>query len=140
MQDIVPQCLALHYVKHKSMGAQCGSKKIFWIKKYVCAICIQYIHMKSQSRSYTDQNYRFPLSITCFYYVSNYRFIDYRTSFLEKIIDSSISILEINISNQRLSIYEKIIECPPLCNICQKAARPHYFDVSQRHFNERSNS
>jgi len=56
----------------------------------------------------------FPYRTLVFLYLSNYWFIDYWTSLLEKIIDSLKSIYEINLLNWRLSIFEKIIECPPL--------------------------
>ena len=72
--------------------------KVLWIKLSFWAIA----HMCQ-----VFLNYRIidlPLSNSAFFYLSNYRFIDYRSCFFEKIIDSSISIHEIYLSIYRLSI------------------------------------
>jgi len=57
------------------------------------------VKMNFQGRSKICVELSFLLSNSCFFLLSNYRFIDYRTSFVEKFIDSSISIHEINLSN-----------------------------------------
>jgi len=72
---------------------------------------VQYLNINSiEITLIIDFHYR----TIAYFYLSIYRIIYFRTTYLRKISDLSISINEINLSNKRLSIRENSIECPSL--------------------------